>query len=255
MRHELVERMKRDFQDEEARYAYVEDFMNSHIAIQIKGVRKFRQLSQEQLAKRFGTQQSGISRLENVNYSSWEVETLRKVARALGVRLRISFEEFGTLIDEIDDLDNAVRRREFKDDPVLSKSGRHSTELLIDSLKCLEAMKPDPDASRLIRNSLERTERSMPSERPASSTEALKELVQGRTVDAQTSLSNSVASFLTHGTTPACESLIQMSIVGKGKTMAGAASSLCRAFTPTCVINKSPRSAKRGNGKRSNKAA
>src|ERR1017187_6580938 len=90
MRHELVERMKRDFQDEEARYAYVEDFMNSHIAIQIKGVRKFRQLSQEQLAKRFGTQQSGISRLENVNYSSWEVETLRKVARALGVRLRIS---------------------------------------------------------------------------------------------------------------------------------------------------------------------
>jgi transcriptional regulator with XRE-family HTH domain len=128
MRYELIERLKRDFQDEEARYAYVEDFLNSHIAIQLKGLRELRQLSQEQLAARFGTKQSGISRLENVNYSSWKVETLRKLARALGVRLRISFEEFGTLIEEIDDLGNAIKRREFKDDPVFSKQREAETK-------------------------------------------------------------------------------------------------------------------------------
>ena len=75
-------------------------------------------MSQQELADAIGTKKSGISRLENANYSSWKVETLRKLARAFGVRLRISFEEFGTLIPEIEGLEKRLRPRKFEDDPV-----------------------------------------------------------------------------------------------------------------------------------------
>ena len=121
MRTGLIERFKTDFQIEEARYAYAEDFLNTYVAAQIKNLREDRELSQERLAELVGTKQSGISRLENVNYSSWKVETLRKLARALGVRLRISFEEFGTLILEIETFDKNLAPRRFEDDPTFKE--------------------------------------------------------------------------------------------------------------------------------------
>lgn len=116
---ELLERLRQRFQDEEYRYAYVEGFTNSFIAAQIKSNREARHKNQQQLADLIGTKQSGISRLESVQYSSWKVETLRKLARAFGLRLRISFEEFGTLLPEIEGFnETSLQRREFKDDPV-----------------------------------------------------------------------------------------------------------------------------------------
>jgi len=87
--------------DAEFRYAYAESFLNSRIAAQIKVLREQRGMTQEQLAELIGTKQAGISRLENVNYCSWKTETLRRIARALGVRLNISFETFGSLLDEV----------------------------------------------------------------------------------------------------------------------------------------------------------
>src|ERR1700753_157640 len=95
--NQLVEELKQSFTNEEFRYSYVESLLNSQLAAQLKVLREERDLTQEQLADKIGTKQAGISRLENVNYSSWKTETLRKLARALGVRLKISFEEFGTL--------------------------------------------------------------------------------------------------------------------------------------------------------------
>jgi transcriptional regulator with XRE-family HTH domain len=115
---QLLERLREDFQDESARHEYAEAFTNASIAAQIKSLREADKLSQQQLADKIGTKQSGISRLENVNYASWKVDTLRKLARAFDLRLRISFEEFGTLVPEIENFkERTLTRRKFKDDP------------------------------------------------------------------------------------------------------------------------------------------
>jgi len=92
--------LREELRDEDYRYAYAEDFLNTFVAAQIKVLREQRELTQQDLADLIGTKQAGISRLENVNYSSWKTETLRRIARALGVRLRITFETFGTLLDD-----------------------------------------------------------------------------------------------------------------------------------------------------------
>ncbi len=116
---ESHETLKRELMDEEYRNAYAEDFLNTSIATQIRVLRDLRQMSQQELADRIGTKQAGISRLENVNYSAWKTETLRKLARALGVRLRITFETFGTLLDDAAQFSReSLQRPKFEDDPV-----------------------------------------------------------------------------------------------------------------------------------------
>lgn len=118
---QLLDELREEFRDEESRYAYVEAHLNTSVAAQIK---KFRaEMSQQELADKIGTKQSGISRLENANYSAWKVETLRKLAHAFGLRLRISFEEFGTLIPEIENFKRGVlNKRRFEDDPAFKAS-------------------------------------------------------------------------------------------------------------------------------------
>ena len=89
----LVESLRQELRND-AEYAdsYDESFLNGYIATQIKVIREQRGLTQGQLAGYVGTTQGGISRVENVNYSSWNVRTLRKLARAFDVRLKVSFE-------------------------------------------------------------------------------------------------------------------------------------------------------------------
>lgn len=116
---ELLEQLRQSFADEEYRNSYAESFMNSYVAAQIKVLREEYPLTQDELADKIGTQQSGVARFENVNYSSWKVETLRKIARALRVRLKITFEEFGTLSDDIEGFKRDVLlRAPFDRDPV-----------------------------------------------------------------------------------------------------------------------------------------
>jgi transcriptional regulator with XRE-family HTH domain len=117
----MLEQLRQSFADEEYRNAYVQSFLNSYVAAQIKVLREDYPLTQAELAEKIGTQQPGIARLENVNYSAWKVETLRKVARALGVRLKITFEEWGTLPDEIEHFNREhLTRASFERDPVFS---------------------------------------------------------------------------------------------------------------------------------------
>ena len=105
-------------EDEEYRYAYAEDFLNTSVATQIRVIREQRGLTQEELAQKIGTKQACVSRLENVNYSAWKTETLRKIARALNVRLKITFETFGSLVDEAETFSRKnLERPAFKDDP------------------------------------------------------------------------------------------------------------------------------------------
>jgi hypothetical protein len=70
-----------------------------------------------------------VSRLENVNYSAWKTETLRKIARALNVRLKITFETFGSLVDEVETFSRKnLERPAFKDDPRFHEREAASTQ-------------------------------------------------------------------------------------------------------------------------------
>ena len=119
---EYQDTLREELRDEDYRYAYAEEFLNTLVATQIKVLREQRDLTQQELADLIGTKQAGISRLENVNYSAWKTETLRKLARALGVRLRITFETFGTLLDDGARFSpQNLERPEFADDPAFQE--------------------------------------------------------------------------------------------------------------------------------------
>ena len=93
--------LRKNLRDREYAEEYAASFLNAHVATQIKVIREQRGMTQADLGNRVGTTQAGISRYEDVNYSSWSLRTLMKLARAFDVRLRVSFEPYGTLPDEV----------------------------------------------------------------------------------------------------------------------------------------------------------
>ena len=118
----LLEELRKDFKaNPEAPYVYAETFVNAHTAAQIKTIREQREMSQQDLADKIGTKQSGISRLENANYSTWKVETLRKIARAYGLWLDIQFKEFGDLPPRVENFrkENLLRSK-FEEDQIFN---------------------------------------------------------------------------------------------------------------------------------------
>src|SRR5689334_21609869 len=96
-----VERLREELKDSEYSEGYAESFLDSYIATQIKVLREQSDLSQQALASLLGTRQGVISRIENVNYSKWNVSTLKKLARAFHVRLKVSFETYGSLLTDV----------------------------------------------------------------------------------------------------------------------------------------------------------
>lgn len=127
-----------EFRDREYRESYADEFLNTYVANQIRVIREQRGMSQEQLASIVGTKQAGISRIENVNYSGWNIRTLKKIARAFGCRLHISFETYGSLLEEgVGFIRKALERPTFEEDPVFKaistfpKSGIHGKVLPI----------------------------------------------------------------------------------------------------------------------------
>jgi transcriptional regulator with XRE-family HTH domain len=109
--------------NEQFRHAYADEHLNLSIATQIKAIREKQRLTQATLAERIGTKQTGISRIESANYSRWSIAVLRRLAEAFDLRLRVSFEEFGTLWREVDDFSReSLERREFKQDPEFEES-------------------------------------------------------------------------------------------------------------------------------------
>lgn len=67
------------------------------VAIQIAAAREKAGLSQRELAHRVGTTQQQISRLESPSYEGHSLSLLRRVAEALGARVRFTFEPAGAL--------------------------------------------------------------------------------------------------------------------------------------------------------------
>ena len=115
----LIER----FKDAEPAHAHVDDFLNMSIATQIKVLRKQRGLTQKQLGQLAGMQQDAICRLENIRYSGWSVLTLKRLAKAFDVALKVSFESFDTLIHDAGSFSKESLQRDTRLD-ALHKLGR-----------------------------------------------------------------------------------------------------------------------------------
>lgn len=117
---DIRESLLEDLKQPEFSEGYAESFLDASIATQLKVLREQHDLTQRQLADRLGTHQTVISRLENVSYSAWNITTLKRLARAFRVRLRVSFETYGSLIDEVGRFNReSLKRKPREEDPVL----------------------------------------------------------------------------------------------------------------------------------------
>jgi transcriptional regulator with XRE-family HTH domain len=148
LRKELIE-------DPEARHHYAEMLLDSTVALQIKALRQQREWTQAGLANSCGMKQSRISSMERVDYSSWSVSTLKRLARAFDVRLRVTFESFGSLLDDYGQLGRkALVRPSFKDDPAFKdrEHGEYSAgDIVVDLSKWkAERQIPTQDADSSV---------------------------------------------------------------------------------------------------------
>jgi len=104
--------------DEDYRHAYAEESLNISIATQIKVLREQREMSQETLARKADMKQSVISRYENVNYASWSIKSLRRLARVFDVDLEVRFRSFGDLVKSVENFTRkSLEVPKFADDP------------------------------------------------------------------------------------------------------------------------------------------
>jgi transcriptional regulator with XRE-family HTH domain len=102
----------------EVRAHYADMLLDSMVALQIKTLRQQRPWTQKELAGRAGMKQSRISAMERTDYSSWSIRTLKRLAKAFDLRLRVTFESFGSLLDDYTQLGRAkLERPSFPDDP------------------------------------------------------------------------------------------------------------------------------------------
>jgi len=130
----IDETLRLDLLNPEFSEGYAESFQDAYVAAQIKVLREENNWTQNDLAREIGTTQTAISRIENVNYSSWNISTLKKLARAFRVRLKVSFETYGSLIHDFSGLNReSLKRFPREKDPELIgdsqiKSGRPKKE-------------------------------------------------------------------------------------------------------------------------------
>lgn len=104
----FADRLVDDFADKEFAHGYMGDHGNSRIAAQIKVLREQRGLTQAALAELSGMRQERICALENIDYEGWTVKTLRKLAEAFDVHLKVAFVPFS---EGIMDVVNLSRER------------------------------------------------------------------------------------------------------------------------------------------------
>ncbi|HHT9127001.1 MAG TPA: helix-turn-helix transcriptional regulator [Candidatus Brocadiia bacterium] len=85
------DRLKEDLKNPEFCKHYAKEKKSLEIAYQIARLRHKLGLSQKDFARRVGTTQQVISRLENGKYTGYTLKTLEKLANATNTELVISF--------------------------------------------------------------------------------------------------------------------------------------------------------------------
>ena len=78
-------------EDKKFREAFELEYANLVIAEKIAELRHRARLTQEQLARKVKTTKSAISRYENSDYRGHGLTLLRKIAKACGANLEVSF--------------------------------------------------------------------------------------------------------------------------------------------------------------------
>jgi transcriptional regulator with XRE-family HTH domain len=93
----LVRRLKsKKFRDE-----FFSSRVDAGLAFQIRTLRQKEGWTQEELARRLGTSQNAVCRLESSNYGKPNVSTLKKVASVFDVALVVRFVKFSALVNDV----------------------------------------------------------------------------------------------------------------------------------------------------------
>lgn len=87
---DFQEMLEKELKNPEFKRLYDEHGRQLEIAYQILQLRKKKKMSQSQLAKKIGTKQSNIARME-AGSQNFSIETLEKIAEALNCDLKVSF--------------------------------------------------------------------------------------------------------------------------------------------------------------------
>ena len=108
---ELVKTLISEFADKEYAHAYMEEFSNMAIAAQIKVLRDQRGWTQKQLAEAANMKQERVCALEDVDYDAWTIKTLRKLAKAFDLTIKVSFEKFSSAILDVSKISSETLKR------------------------------------------------------------------------------------------------------------------------------------------------
>lgn len=84
-------RLREELKDPEFKRHYEDERQALKLAIKIAALREQKGLSQQELAKRMGTSQQAISRIESGEYEGFTLKTLEKIAEATGMKVKIDF--------------------------------------------------------------------------------------------------------------------------------------------------------------------
>lgn len=86
---DLEDFLKEELVDKQSRRMFTEFTEQLKIAEKVSHLRRIKKMSQATLAKKVGTTQSNIARLESGN-ENFTIQTLSRVARALDVELKVT---------------------------------------------------------------------------------------------------------------------------------------------------------------------
>lgn len=82
------------------RHKFFSGRLIDEIAMSIRDLREQRKMTQEELAKTTGMNQSAISRMEQASYGKWGIPTLLRVAEGLDARLEVRLRPMEEVITE-----------------------------------------------------------------------------------------------------------------------------------------------------------
>ncbi len=158
--------LRQSFKDKEYRHGYVDEFLNAYIATQIKVLREQRGWSQTELGEHAGgMMQPRISIMENVNYSSWSIKILRKIAEAFDLTLCVSFESFGRRIEDIERFRReTLERNSFDNDPYFKEQSmdESAADLLMKHYSQDAGRQPDKQPKGVVSSLISYRQRRQP---------------------------------------------------------------------------------------------
>jgi transcriptional regulator with XRE-family HTH domain len=171
---DLIYRLKRS---RAARMRFVESHVAKTIAFQTQSMRAKKGWTQQELAKRLGSNQNAVYRLENPYYGKQTITTLRKVASEFDVALMVRFVPFSQLIDWVTGNPHLI--------PGLSEESLVIEDFEHDSGLNTEILKPSEDAVAELSNLCDAIRSELLAEGQTEDIDA--ELGRGKTIGAAAS--------------------------------------------------------------------